>query len=121
MTPSLPALRAFDAAARLGRFRTAAEELPVTPTAISDHIRGLEDQLGVQLFTRSGRDVVLTEDGRRLAEATGQAFGTLDDAVRALQRRSRKVVRLSAGPIFTARWLMPRISDFWETHPRDGA
>ncbi|WP_299284448.1 LysR family transcriptional regulator [uncultured Tateyamaria sp.] len=118
MKPSLPALRAFEAAARHGRFRAAAEELHVTPTAISHHIRGLEDQLGVQLFLRSGRDVVLSEDGKRLAEATARAFGILDEAVRTVQRQSRKVVRLVAGPIFTARWLMPRISDFWQTHPQ---
>ena len=105
MTPSLPALRAFDAAARQGSFRAAAEKLSVTPTAISHHIRGLEDQLGAKLFDRIGRDVSLTEDGKRLAQATGQAFGILDSAVRAVQRNVRKVVRLSAGPIFTARWL----------------
>lgn len=116
MTPSLPALRAFDAAARQGSFRAAAETLSVTPTAISHHIRGLEDQLGVKLFERSGRDVTLTEDGKRLAVATSQAFDTLDDAVDTLRRGSRNVVRLAAGPIFTARWLMPRISDFWEAH-----
>lgn len=117
MTPSLPALRAFDAAARQGSFRAAAEALAVTPTTISHHIRGLEDQLGVKLFERAGREVTLTEDGRRLAEATAQAFGILDDAVRAMRRSSRKVVRLAAGPIVTARWLMPRISDFWQSHP----
>ncbi|SLN31282.1 Glycine cleavage system transcriptional activator [Falsiruegeria litorea R37] len=117
MTPSLPALRAFDAAARCGSFRAAAEALSVTPTAVSHHIRGLEDQLGVKLFERAGRDVALTEDGRRLAEATSQAFGLLDEAVRSMRRSSRKVVRLAAGPIFTARWLMPRISHFWEVHP----
>ena len=62
--PSLPAMRAFDAAARLGSFRAASEELRVSPTAISHHIRGLENQLGVKLFERSGRDAVLTEDGK---------------------------------------------------------
>lgn len=118
MTPSLPALRAFDAAARQGSFRAAAEKLSVTPTAISHHIRGLEAQLGVQLFERAGRDVALTEDGKRLALATAQAFGVLDDAVRSLYGRARRVVRLAAGPIFTARWLMPRISDFWQAHPQ---
>ncbi|WP_051927546.1 LysR substrate-binding domain-containing protein [Ruegeria halocynthiae] len=117
MSASLPALRAFDAAARHGGFRAAAEDLRVTPTAISHHVRGLEDKLGVRLFERTGRNVTLTEDGQRLAEATRQAFDTLDHAVRRLQRRARKVVRLAAGPIFTARWLMPQISDFWETHP----
>ena len=118
ITPSLPALRAFDAAARTGSYRSAAETLSVTPTAISHHIRGLEAQLGVQLFARSGRDMALTEEGRRLAEATSQAFGLLGDAVRMLRHSSRKVVRLAAGPIFTARWLMPRISDFWGSYPK---
>ncbi|WP_170407152.1 LysR substrate-binding domain-containing protein [Ruegeria arenilitoris] len=116
MKPSLPALRAFETAARLSSFRAASEALSVTPTAISHHIRGLEDQLGTQLFVRSGRDVTLTEDGKRLAVAAAQAFGILDEAVRTLHRRTRKVVRLAAGPIFTARWLMPRISDFWASY-----
>ena len=117
MKASLPALRAFDAAALHGSFRAAAEVLSVTPTAISHHIRGLEDQLGAKLFYRKGRDVVLTEDGRRLAKATHQAFGILDDAVDSLRGNARKAVRLMAGPIVTARWLMPRISDLWATHP----
>lgn len=116
MRPSLPALRAFDCAARRGSFRAAAEDLSVTPTAISHHIRGLEDQLGLRLFEREGRDVALTEGGKRLAKATRQAFGILDDAVTTLHRTARKAVRISAGPIFTARWLMPRISDFWQAH-----
>ncbi|MEW2918255.1 LysR family transcriptional regulator [Ruegeria sp. ANG10] len=116
MVASLTALRAFDAAARNGSFRAAAVDLTVTPTAISHHIRGLEEQLGVKLFRREGRDVALTEEGRRLAHATKQAFGLLDNAVLSLRRSARKAVRVSAGPIFTARWLMPRISDFWEAH-----
>ena len=114
---SLSALRAFDAAAQNGSFRGAAEVLSVTPTAISHHIRGLEDHLGLKLFDRSGRDVALTENGRRLSETTAKAFGMLNQTVNALQRSSRKVVRLAAGPIFTARWLMPRISDLWERFP----
>ncbi len=117
MKASLPALRAFDAAAQHSSFRAAAEDLSVTPTAISHHVRGLEDQLGVKLFYREGRDVVLTEDGRRLAKATRQAFGVLDNAVNSLRRGARKAVRLMAGPIVTARWLMPRISDLWAAHP----
>ena len=117
MRPSLPALRAFDAAARHGSFRAASEHLAVTATAISHHIRGLEDQLGTELFARSGRDVALTEDGLRLAEATSQAFGIIDDAIRTLHRDTRRVVRLAAGPILTARWLMPRMSEFWQAHP----
>jgi len=117
MQLSLAALRAFDAAARKGSFRAAAEALAVTPTAISHHIRGLEDHLGLKLFDRRAREVALTEDGKRLAETTAKAFGMLDDTISALQRSSRNVVRLAAGPIFTARWLMPRISDLWEKLP----
>ncbi|WP_237212678.1 LysR family transcriptional regulator [Ruegeria lacuscaerulensis] len=117
MLPSLSALRAFDAAARTGSFRAAAEELSVTPTAISHHIRGLEAQLGAALFERTGRRVYLTPTGRRLSETTEQAFDMLAETVSNLRRTSRRVVRIAAGPIFTARWLMPRISEFWETHP----
>jgi LysR family glycine cleavage system transcriptional activator len=117
MLPSLPALRAFDGAARFGSFRAAAEHLNVTPTAISHHIRALETQLGTQLFNRIGRDVELTEDGRRLAQSTSQAFALLENAVDRARRGKRRVVRLAAGPIFTARWLMPRISEFWNRHP----
>lgn len=117
MLPSLPSLRAFDAAARTGSFRAAAEELRVTPTAVSHHIRNLEKHLSVQLFDRVGRSVTLTTDGRRLAAATGQAFGLLEDTVSSFQRSTRNVVRVAAGPIVTARWLMPRISDFWNSHP----
>lgn len=116
MLPSLPALRAFDTAARLGSFRAASEQLSVTPTAISHHIRTLEDQLGTTLFERVGRTVTLTEDGRRLAATTSQAFGMLSETVSALRRTARKAVRIAAGPTFAARWLMPRISDFWEKH-----
>ncbi|WP_298853184.1 LysR family transcriptional regulator [uncultured Ruegeria sp.] len=117
MLPSLSALRAFDAAAKTGSFRAAAERLAVTPTAISHHIRGLEDQLGTLLFERAGREVRLTEDGMRLAETTSQAYGMLEETVESLRRASRKVVRLAAGPIFTARWLMPRVSDLWQRFP----
>ncbi|WP_050604303.1 LysR family transcriptional regulator [Ruegeria sp. 6PALISEP08] len=117
MLPSLSALRAFDAAAKAGSFRAAAERLAVTPTAISHHIRGMEGQLGTLLFERVGREVRLTEDGKRLAETTAQAFGLLEDTVGTLRRTSRKVVRLAAGPILTARWLMPRISDLWQSFP----
>ena len=118
MLPSLPALRGFDAAARMGSFRAAAEALSVTPTAISHHVRSLEEQLGTQLFHRTGRTVSLTEDGRRLAQnhraGLWHARGKPSTPCAA---RHANVVRIAAGPIFTARWLMPRISDFWERHP----
>jgi len=117
MLPSLPALRAFDAAARLQSFRKAADHLSVTPTAISHHVRALEDTLMVRLFDREGRNVRPSAEGRRLAEATSRAFAILEDAVNTARGLSRPVVRLGAGPIFTARWLMPRIGEFRERHP----
>ena len=117
MLPSLPALRAFDAAARLGSFRAAAEALSISSTAISHHVRGLEEQLQVPLFHRTGRTVTLSDAGKRLAEATAQAFDILEEAVDGFRTNTQRVVRIAAGPILTARWLMPRISDFWEQHP----
>lgn len=117
MLPSLPALRAFDAAARLQGFRAAAQHLSVTPTAISHHIRTLERALNTTLFVREGRHMRLTPDGERLAEATSRAFSVLEEAVDTFRRPSQRIVRIGAGPIFTARWLMPRISDFWALHP----
>lgn len=117
--PSLHALRAFDAAARLGSFRAAAEHLAVSPTAISHHIRQLEAHLGGAVFERSGRSVVLTETGRMLAGSTLLAFETLERAVTDIAALSGKGrVRIAAGPLFAARWLMPRLSAFWEDHPR---
>ena len=117
MLPSLSALRAFDAAARLGSFRAAAENLSVSATAISHHVRGLEEYLQTSLFDRVGRNVTLTEDGKRLADATASAFTTLQDAIESFRTVPRRSVRIAAGPIFTARWLMPRISDFWAQYP----
>lgn len=116
MLPSLSALRAFDMAARLGSFRAAADALSVSATAISHHVRGLEDQLQVSLFHRVGRNVVLSDEGKQLAAATARAFGVLEQAIDGFAAR-RRVVRIAAGPIVTARWLMPRISDFWEQFP----
>ena len=73
------ALRAFDAAARLGSFREAAEELGVTPGAVSRHIKALEMRLGLRLFDRFNRSVVLTADGRRLAQGVADAFEVIPE------------------------------------------
>lgn len=116
--PSLHGLRAFDAAARLGAFNAAADELNVTPTAISHHIRALEDELGVKLFTRHTRKVELTAEGARLARVCAEAFSGLQDAVNELRMdRARKMVRIALGPLIASRWLMPRLPQFWEKFP----
>lgn len=114
--PSLPALRAFDVSARLGSFKAAAEELNVSPTAISHHIRSLEEQLQISLFVRGTRQVSLTEAGRTLAEATSLSFSRIEVALEAL-RESERVLTISATPAFAALWLASRLSDFEARHP----
>lgn len=119
MLPSLKALRAFDHAARTGSFKAAAQALNVSPTAISHHIRALEEDLGVALFTRDGRNVTLTPQGQELAADAAQAFAQLAQAVDRTRRfRTGQVIRIAAGPFFAARWLMPRLATFWVEHPQ---
>lgn len=116
--PSLHALRAFEAAARLGGFKQAATELHVTPTAISHHIRGLEGELGFKLFTRQTRKVRLTDEGRQLAQACANAFGQLGDTIKVLREgENRYSVRLAMGPFVASRWLTPRLTKFWRAFP----
>ena len=113
-----PALRAFDAAARLGAFNKAAVALHITPTAVSHHIRALEDELGVKLFVRHTRKIALTPEGVRLAKACAASFSGLQDAVKELRKdQVRPMVRIALGPLLASRWLMPRLPQFWETFP----
>ncbi len=114
--PSATALRVFDAAARLGSFKAAAEELGVSPTAISHHIRTLEDQLGLALFVRKTRRVELTESGLTLAAATSGAFQQIGDALESLTETERTLT-ISTTPAFAALWLIPRIGEFETKHP----
>lgn len=116
--PPLGALRAFEAAARLGSFKLAAAELAVTPTAISHQIRQLEAGLGVALFERRTRLVVLTEAGRNLQPGLVQAFDLMAAAVeRARSQPRRKVATLSATLAFTAKLLVPRAASFPARNP----
>lgn len=114
--PSPAALRAFDAAARHMSFKAAAEELGVTPTAISHRVRDLEAQLGIALFERRVRAVVLTEAGDRLAAATNQAFETLATAVDEVTEAER-VITVTTTPAFATLWLVPRLLDFEVAEP----
>jgi LysR family glycine cleavage system transcriptional activator len=114
--PSLPALRVFDAAARLLSFTRAAEELHVTQAAVSHQIRALEEQLGQPLFKRSTRRLELTAAGQRLLPATTSAFSTLERAIGDL-RRSKAILTITTTPFFGARWLAPRLGRFAARHP----
>ena len=115
----LLALRAFESAARLGSFRRAAEELGVTPTAISHQVRGLESLIETQLFTRQVRRVVLTESGSRLLVVLCQGFDAFEEALSsaARARKHRAVVTIGATSAFMARWLVPRLGMFREAEP----
>ena len=116
--PPLTALRAFEAAARHLSFAKAAEELYVTPAALSYQIKSLEADLGVQLFRRLNRAVELTEAGRLLSPGVSEGFEALKSAVRNLNKmRDGRGLVLTAGPAFTAKWLAPRIFRFIERRP----
>lgn len=116
--PPLTALRAFEAAARHLSFAKAAEELYVTPAALSYQIKSLETDLGVQLFRRLNRAVELTEAGRLLSPGVTDGFDALRAAVRNVNRmRDGRGLVLTAGPAFTAKWLAPRIFRFVERRP----
>ncbi|CAB3788747.1 transcriptional regulator GcvA [Pararobbsia alpina] len=116
--PNLSALRAFEAAARHQSFARAAAELFVTHSAISHQIKGLENELGVSLFARVGRRVVLTELGSEYAEQINSAFVRIAQATQGLSKdvRERRLV-LTTIPSFAARWLAPRIGRFMIAHP----
>ena len=116
--PPLNALRAFEAAARLESFSKAADELAVTPGAISQQIRSLEEHIGTPLFVRQGRTLDLTEAGRSAAHITTEAFETLERAVAAMrQPLQRRALTVSVAPSFAGKWLAPRLHRFQDLHP----
>lgn len=109
--PSLNALAALEAAARHGSIARAAAELHVTAATVSQHVRGLEEQLGVPLFVRSARGVTLTSAARALLPSLTQAFDRLDDAARRVREGgTTKRLTVSALPSFAAGWLVPRLA-----------
>ncbi|MDU8928745.1 transcriptional regulator GcvA [Alisedimentitalea sp. MJ-SS2] len=116
--PPLTALRAFDAAARHMSFSLAADELGVTPAALSFQIKSLEEHLGTLLFHRLNRKVELTEAGRTLAPGARDGFEALGAAWRATRRlQDDNSLTVTAGPGFTSKWLAPRLYEFARQHP----
>lgn len=116
--PPLTALRAFDAAARHMSFAKAADELSVTPAALSFQIKSLEEHLGTPLFHRLNRAVALTEAGTTLAPFTADGFLLLSNGWRATRRlQDEQSLTITAGPAFTAKWLAPRLYEFAQGHP----
>lgn len=116
--PPLSALRAFEAAARLGSFSRAADEIAVTHGAVSHQMRSLERALGTTLFLRNGRHVALTTVGRHFAERVRAALQDLAEAAQFVRRsEGDRAVTVSMLPSFAARWLIPRLGRFMERHP----
>lgn len=116
--PPLNALRSFEAAARLGSFKKAAEELSVSQSAISHQIKLLEDVLGIDLFVRRPRKVELTESGEAYRDSVSDAFEKLIEGTRALLRsESDNTLNIQTYSTLAVRWLVPKLSNFNRKHP----
>jgi LysR family transcriptional regulator, glycine cleavage system transcriptional activator len=116
--PSLDLLQGFEAAARHLSFTKAAAELFLTQSAVSRQIKELEDQLGVVLFHRRHRALVLTEAGQQFYAAAAQALTTMRNATSRLKATSgRKPLSVTTTHSFAAMWLIPRLAGFTRTHP----
>ncbi|WP_017445883.1 LysR family transcriptional regulator [Gayadomonas joobiniege] len=116
MQVSLQALKAFEAAARRGSFKLAAEELSLTPTAVSHHIKNLENRLNVNLFHRQTRQIVLTETGRVLAKATSDGFRKIENALLEVETAGR-MVRVTTTSSLASMLLIPAMQEFSQTYP----
>lgn len=117
--PSLTALRTFEAAARHAHFGRAAQELCVTDSAVSHQIRQLEEQLGVSLFEREGRQVRPSAPARRLLHSLQQAFELILDACDELRDPgSQAQLRVAVTTELAQKWLVGRLADFAERHPQ---
>jgi LysR family transcriptional regulator, glycine cleavage system transcriptional activator len=114
----LNGLRAFESAARHLNLRAAAEELNVTPSAVSHQIRGVEAVLGVPLFHRANKRLTLTDDGRSLAPGLSEGFGRIANAVASLRdNQDQGVLTVSMVSTFAMRWFMPRLTRFQNKYP----
>jgi LysR family glycine cleavage system transcriptional activator len=116
--PPLNALRAFEATARHLSFSKAAQELHVTPAALSHQIRGLEDLLGLKLFHRRARSIELTAPARLIYPGVRTGFEAIREAVDRLGAGGDdRLLVVSSAPGLTAKWLVPRLYRFLEQHP----
>lgn len=117
--PGTRPLKVFDAAVRHLNFTRAADEVGLTPAAVSHQIKELEEQLGLVLFHRTSRTIRLTEAGAVLHHATAEALALMDGAVLRARRLSRGVaqLKLTMDPVFTTKWMLPRIDQFRKLKP----
>jgi LysR family glycine cleavage system transcriptional activator len=116
--PPLNSLKAFEAAARHLSISLAAQELSVTPAAISHQVRQLEDFIGLPVFERNGRGLALTDAGRAGLRDLRQGFASLEAAMHAIETLGETgVLNVSVAPSFASKWLLPRLSSFEAQHP----
>src|SRR6476646_1061881 len=113
----ISAIRAFEAAARTGSFRDAANELHLTPSAVSHAIRKLESTLSTVLFERSARSIRLTPAGENLMRHAGSAFDELRRGLEEVAGRGPRLLRVHSAPSFAAQWLAPRLAKFLANEP----
>ncbi len=117
--PPLNALRAFEAAARHLNFSRAADELSVTPGAVSQQIQNLEDYVGAALFKRTPKGLLLTDAAQTALPALREAFDRLAEAASLLTAAvDGRRLTLTAPPSFAAKWLVPRLGAFEKAHPQ---
>src|SRR6218665_2677554 len=114
--PSLNGLRVFEVVTRHLNFRLAAEELGVTQGAVAQQIRGLEAELGLKLFERQPRILLLTEAGRAYVASIRRAFELISEATETLRPEPLHLT-ISVTPSFASKWLIPRLPDFLAAHP----
>lgn len=115
--PPLSVLRTFEAAARHLSFKKAAEEIHVTPAAVSQQIKALEDYLGLPLFRRLTRALELTPHGAAMLPKIREGFDCLAAAVEATRQASSNALTVIAPPFFASHWLIPHLGGFSRAHP----
>ncbi len=114
--PSLNGLRVFEVVTRHLNFRLAAEELGVTQAAVAQQMRGLEAELGLKLFERQPRTLVMTEAARAYIASVRRAFDLLSEATEMLRPEPQHLT-ISVTPTFATKWLIPRLADYTRLHP----
>ena len=118
--PGTRALRTLVSAGRHLNFTRAADELGLTPAAVSYQIKEIEDQIGVRLFVRSSRAIHLTSEGEVLLEAASDALDTISRAAARIRKMSRSTttqLKVTVDPHFATKWLMRRVENFRKLHP----
>lgn len=113
----LSLLRAFEAAGRTGAFTAAAQELDLSPSAISHAIRKLEETLDTRLFQRSTREIMLTKEGAILLEHIQRGFDEMQRGLSLVTADESRPLRLHTAPSFAHQWLLPRLGSFIAAHP----